>query len=312
LKAPDTLVFHSDVNEFAAWNAALSAELPDLRIEEAHACTDRAAARYALVWDPPRGFFARFPGLRLVINLGAGVDALVTRTDLPDVPITRISDPAMARMMAGYVLFAVLRYARDIPAFEQAQRARRWQHIHPREPATIRVSMLGLGELGAEAAKEIARYGFTVSGWSQTPKRIEGVRCTSGPAALAPLLAQTDILVIMLPLTPQTRGLIGRAELAMLPPGACLINVARGPIVDEAALTDSLAGGTLAAATLDVFEREPLAPESPLWTMPNVLITPHLASMSSPVTAAPQIAANIRRIRAGAAPLNAVRPERGY
>nr|WP_128561026.1 glyoxylate/hydroxypyruvate reductase A [Methylobacterium crusticola] len=308
----ESLVFFSTGDSFAPWREALAAALPDLAVERHGAVADPARVRYALVWQPPRGFFAAYPNLRLVTNLGAGTDALLGRDDLPAVPVARLSDPEMGRMMAGYVLFAVLRYARDIPLLEAAQRERRWAYRAPREARSVRVGVLGLGELGAAAALELARQGFAVSGWSRTPKALPGVRSVAGDDALPGFLAQTEILVVMLPLTPGTRGLLDAARLALLPAGAKVINVARGPILDEAALLDGLASGRLGGATLDVFATEPLPPDHPLWTAPNVLITPHLASIGLPGSAAPQVADNIRRLRAGRPIRHAVDPARGY
>lgn len=311
----DALVFYSEVDPPEPWVEALSAALPDLDVRIAApggaVAGDPADVRYALVWKPPHGFFAQFPKLALVINLGAGVDALVARDDLPKVPITRLVDPNMTRMMAGYVLMAVMRHARDIPAFEAAQRERRWHYIHPRNPEEIRVGILGLGELGAAAARELARQGFDVRGWSRGPKAIDGVAAIHGLDGLDGFIADTEILVAMLPLTPDTRGLLDARRLGLLPHGAKFVNVARGPVVDEAALVAALASGAIAGATLDVFETEPLPQASPLWAMPQVLITPHLASVPIPRSAAAQIAANIRRIRAGEA-VSGVDPARGY
>lgn len=308
----ESLVFYSEYDEPAAWTEALAAHLPDLDIRVYPDVGAPEAVRYALVWKPPQGFLARFPGLRLVVNLGAGVDALLARGDLPDVPITRISDPNMARMMAGYVLFAVLRYARDIPLFERAKRERRWAYVHPREACETRVGVLGLGELGATAAAELVRHGFDVRGWSRSPKSLAGVSCVHGKDALPRFLSELDIAVVMLPLTPETRRLLGRDMLSALPAGAKLINVSRGAVVDEQALLEALKSGHIAEATLDVFETEPLPPEHPFWTMENVLITPHLASVALPRSAAQQIAENIRRVRSGREVLNRVDPRRGY
>ncbi|WP_228261732.1 2-hydroxyacid dehydrogenase [Klebsiella pneumoniae] len=286
--------------------------MPGVTICRAETVQKPDEVHYALAWKPPRGFFAPYRNLRLLVNLGAGVDSLVGRNDLPDIPIIRLSDPDMARMMASYVLFAVLRYARDIPAFERAQRERRWRYLHPRAPAGIRVGVLGLGELGAYAARELARQGFDVRGWSRSKKEIAGIRCSSGLASLDDFLSQSDILVVMLPLTPHTTSLLSAERLARLPQGAAFINVSRGAIVDQAALTDALRSGQIAEATLDVFDREPLPPHDPLWQMDNVLITPHLASVAIPTSAARQVAENIQRAARGEPVTNQVFPERGY
>ncbi|MFG1463907.1 glyoxylate/hydroxypyruvate reductase A [Xanthobacter sp. DSM 24535] len=306
------LVFYSGVDIAAPWAEALRAHMPDLDVRIAPDTGDPAEVRYTLVWKPPHGFFQQFPNLELVVNLGAGVDALVARDDLPDVPITRVSDPDMGRMMASFVLFAVLRHARNIPTFERAQKEHRWHYVHPRTADEITVGVLGLGELGAMAAQEVARQGFNVRGWSRSPKDLPGITCFHGIDSLESFLGECEILVVMLPLTGETRGLIDEKRLSQLPHGAKFINVARGPIVDEPALIAALQSGQIGEATLDVFAHEPLPPESPLWAMDNVLITPHLASIAIPKSAAAQIAENIRRVREGREVLNRVDPSLGY
>jgi glyoxylate/hydroxypyruvate reductase A len=308
----DAVVFYSKLDDPVAWRKALQAELPDLTFYIAPDVDDHAAVRHALVWKPPAGFFAAFPNLALVVNLGAGVDSLVARDDLPDVPISRLSDDGMVSLMTSYVLFAVIRYARDIPAFERAQRRREWHYIHPRALSSIKVGVLGLGELGAAAAAALAQTGFDVTGWARTEKQIPGVRCVAGRSMLDSVIGQSETLVILLPLTPDTRGLIGARELALMRPGAKLINAARGAIVDEPALIAALRSGQVGEATLDAFVVEPLPPEHPLWTMENVLITPHLASITIPDGAAHDVAESIRRVRSGQPPLHAVNRARGY
>jgi glyoxylate/hydroxypyruvate reductase len=308
----DAVVFYSQFDDPVAWQKALQAELPDLGFHVHPDAGDPQAVRYALTWKPPAGFFAAFPNLALVVNLGAGVDSLVARDDLPDVPISRLQDDGMVSLMTSYVLFSVLRYARDIPAFERAQRRREWHYIHPRPLSAIKVAVLGLGELGAAAAAALAHTGLDVTGWARTQKTIAGVRCVAGRAALDDVLAQNEIVVILLPLTPETRGLIGARELALMPAGAKLINAARGAVIDEPALLDALRAGHIAAATLDAFTVEPLPPAHPFWGMENVLITPHLASITVPEQAARDVAESIRRVRSGQAPLHAVDARRGY
>lgn len=308
-----TLAFYSNFDDFNTWKNALQAQLPSLEVVHSSAIDRPQDIHYAMVWKPPEGFFQQMPNLRLIINLGAGVDSLVGRRDLPqNVPITRITDPQMSRMMAGYVLFAVLRHAREIPFFEQAQRLGEWAYRHPRAPGETTVAVLGLGQLGATAAHELQRQGFRTLGWSRSPAHIEGVGCFAGMEALDAVISQADIVVLMLPLTPQTNKLFDRERLERMRPGAAFVNVARGALVDQAALTDLLRSGHIGAATLDVFEREPLVAGDPLWSMPNVLITPHLASVAIPSSSARQIAANILRVAAGESPDNMIDPTRGY
>ena len=308
----EALVFYSLTDDPAAWRDALKDELPDLDFRLSSAPGDTSEIRYALVWKPPQGFFAPYPHLRLVTNLGAGVDEIVGRTDLPDIPICRLSDPGMVQLMTGYVVFAVLRYARDMHTFERSSARGEWEFIHPRPLPEIRVGVLGLGELGAAAAVALANLGFTVSGWSRTQKRLANVNCVSGPEALDGFLGTNEILVNMLPLTQETRGLLDKRRLALLPKGVKFINVSRGDVVDEAALIEALRSRHIAEATLDVFVKEPLPEGHPLWSLDNVLITPHVGSNTIPRMAARDVAESIRRIRKGEEPLHRVSPQRGY
>jgi glyoxylate/hydroxypyruvate reductase A len=308
----EAVVFYSAFDDPVAWRRALLAELPDLDFRVAPEVGEPDDVRYVLAWKPPPGFFAPFRNLKLVVNLGSGVDSLVGRDDLPEVPISRLSDAGMVSLMTSYVLFAVIRYARDFHHFERAQRRGEWNYIHPRALGTFRVGVLGLGQLGGAAARALAGVGFNVRGWSRTPRSIEGVKCVAGLDSLDGFLAETDILAIMLPITPETRGLLDGRRLGLLPQGAKLINVSRGAVVDEPALITALRSGRIGEATLDVFAVEPLPAGHPLWTMENVLITPHLASITVPEDAARDVAESIRRVRSGAPPLHLVDPRRGY
>jgi glyoxylate/hydroxypyruvate reductase A len=308
----DALIFYSDFDDPVAWKKTLTAELPDLDFHTDPDAVDPATVHYALAWKPPAGFFAHFPNLRLVTNLGAGVDSLVGRDDLPDVPISRLSDTGMVSLMTSYVVFSVIRYARDIHIFERAQRRGEWKYVHPRALSDIRVGVLGLGELGGPAALALAQLGFDVRGWSRSPKTIPGVRCAAGIDALDDFLRETEILVILLPLTPETRGLLDARRLSLLPAGAKLVNASRGAVIDEPALIAVLQSGQIAEATLDVFAVEPLPKGHPFWRMENVLITPHLASITVPEAAAREVAESIRRVRSGLPPLHRIDPRRGY
>jgi glyoxylate/hydroxypyruvate reductase A len=241
------------------------------------------------------------------------VDSIVKDRSLPaGIPIVRIADPEMSRMMAQFVLAAVLRHYRDFVSFARAQKERRWHYIHPREAPSCGVGVMGLGNLGATAASELARQGFKVSGWARSPKKLEGVESFHGREGFAPFLAKSEILVVMLPLTPETEGILDAKAISLLPPGAKIINVGRGKLVDEEALISALRSGHVAEATLDVFQTEPLPAESPLWDFDQVLVTPHLASVAIPRTAALQVAENLRRLSSGEPLLNVVDPMRGY
>ena len=307
------LLFYSKFDDPAEWGSHLCEAVPGLDFRVWPDVGDPADIVAALVWKAPEGELRKFPNLRQIINLGAGVDSIVKDRSLPpSIPIVRIADPEMARMMAQYVLAAVLRHHRDFVAFARVQKERRWHYLHPRETATCSVGIMGLGNLGATAAAELVRQGFRVSGWARSAKKIEGVQSFHGASGLTPFLASSEILVVMLPLTPATESILNRETLGLLPRGAKLINVGRGNLIDETALIEAIRSGRIAEATLDVFRTEPLQPDSPLWDFDQVLITPHLASVAIPRTAARQIAENLRRADAGEPLLNVVDPQRGY
>ena len=307
------LLFYSEYDDPADWGKHLREAIPGLDFRVWPEVGDPGEIDAAIVWKAPQGELRKYPNLKLIINLGAGVDSIVQDRSLPaGIPIVRIADPDMSRMMAQFVLAAVLRHYRDFVSFARAQKTRKWHYLHPREAPTCSVGVMGLGNLGATAASELARQGFKVAGWARSPKAIEGVESFQGPAGLAPFLARTEILAVMLPLTPETESILDAKALAMLPRGAKIINVGRGRLVDEDALIAAIRSGHIAEATLDVFRTEPLPADSPLWDFDQVLVTPHLASVAIPRTAARQVAENLRRVKAGEPLINVVDPQRGY
>ncbi|MFC5386170.1 2-hydroxyacid dehydrogenase [Aquamicrobium segne] len=306
------LVFYSKFDDPDEWTQALRAYLPDLDIRVYPDVGNPSDVLYALAWQPPEGFFKSFENMKLVVNLGAGVDSLVGRNDLPDLPICRLSDDGMLALMRSYVTFAVIRYARDMPAFEAAKRRKEWHYIHPTPLDQIKVGVLGLGTLGSEVAQGLAQTGFDVRGWDLSPKNLPAVKTVCDPEQWTSFLGDLDILVNMMPLTPKTRGLIDASVFAALKPGTNFINASRGDVVDEAALIDALRSGQVGGATLDVFIKEPLEPDHPFWEMENVYITPHLASITVPTSAAKNVAENIRRVNAGLEPLHQVNPKAGF
>jgi glyoxylate/hydroxypyruvate reductase len=313
MSGPGAMLFYSKFDDAEDWRDSMRRALPGLDFRIWPDAGDAAEIESALVWKAPPGEMRKYPNLKLIVNIGAGVDYILKDATLPQaVPIMRIVDPEMNRMMAQYVLLAVLRYHRDFPALEKAQRERRWTYIHPREAAATSVGIMGLGHLGTLAATELLRQGFRVSGWSRTPKTVEGVASFHGAGRLKEFLARSQILVLMMPFTPETDGIVGRDVLYALPRGAKLVNVGRGQLVDDDALIAAIRDGQIGAATLDVFRAEPLPPDHPYWGMEQVTITPHLASIAVPHSAASQIAENLRRLRAGQGLLNVVDRARGY
>jgi glyoxylate/hydroxypyruvate reductase A len=308
-----SLVFYSSVDNADDWATALAVADPSLAFHAWPQCGPAAEVEAVLAWKAPPGFYRQFPNLKLIINLGAGVDSIVRDQTLPPgVPVTRISDPEMGRMMSQYLLTCVLRHFREFGTFERARTRREWTYRHPRETRDCTVGMMGLGQLGAMAATEFVRQGFRVLGWSRTPKALPGVETFAGLDELPAFLARSEICVMLLPLTAETENLMTAERFAQLPRGAKFVSAGRGRSVDEAALVDALRRGHIAEATLDVFHEEPLPPEHPLWDFPQVLITPHLASVAIPRTAAAQIVGNLERVRRGERPANEVDPRRGY
>jgi glyoxylate/hydroxypyruvate reductase len=306
------LLFLSFEDPAEAWREALLAAIPDLDFRIWPAAGDPAEIDVALVWQPPPGEFARYPNLRAILSLGAGIDGLLAQPGLPDVPIARMVDPSLTRAMTEYVLLATLRHHRQFDHFEREQRAARWSFALAPQPAERRIGVMGLGVLGSAAAACLVAQGFPVAGWSRAAKQLPGIETFAGQAGFAAFLARTDILVCLLPLTRDTAGLLNAATFAGLPRGSYLINVARGAHLVEADLLAALDSGQLAGATLDVFREEPLPPDNPLWRNPKVLITPHVASYASALTAAEGVADNIRRARAGEKLLHQVDRSRGY
>jgi glyoxylate/hydroxypyruvate reductase A len=278
---------------------------------------DSAAVRYAAVWKPRAGELAAFPNLRVIFNLGAGVDALIADASLPKLPIVRVAVDDLTKRMTEYVVLHVLAHHRQEIYLRESQREKRWKPKYQWPASAVSVGIMGFGNLGASAAEALKILGFKVSGWSRSAKNIEGVSCFHGADGLEPFLESTNILVCLLPLTAETRRILDRRLFALLgrdsPLGApVLINAGRGGLQNEAELLQCLNDGTLGAATLDVFETEPLPADSPFWTHPKVWLTPHNAADTDPDAISKYVAAQIERHEAGHALQNVVDLKRGY
>lgn len=307
------LLFLSEADPVEDWRNALLAEMPDLDFRIwPDLVGDPAEIDIALVWRPPPAELARYPNLKAILSLGAGIDAFMQDETLPDVPLARMVDPSLTRTMADYVLLATMRHHRQFDLFEREQRAGRWTFVFPSSVEERRVGVMGLGVLGECATRRLSGHGFDVAGWSRSAKSIDGVRTFHGKDQLAAFLQHTEILVCLLPLTDETSGILDAALFAQLPKDACLINAARGAHLVEADLIQALDRGQLAGATLDVFETEPLPTESLLWRHERVLITPHVASYCVPKTAAKGVVDNIRHALAGKRLTHQVDRSKGY
>jgi glyoxylate/hydroxypyruvate reductase A len=267
----------------------------------------------ALAWKAPHGVLATFPNLRLICSLGMGVDHLLQDPQLPrSVPIARLVDGNMVEQMSEYVLYGVLHFHRRFDVYAQYQREKRWEELPLPHTALRRVGIMGIGEIGSDIARKLAGLGFPVRGWSRSLREIPGVECYAGERQLPEFLVGLDVLVSVLPLTQETSGIVNTGLLAQLAAGAYFINVARGGLVVEDDLLAALDSGQLGGALLDVTAIEPLPSASRLWTHPRVLLTPHIAGLTNPLTAVHPIADNIRRVAEGRPILHLVDPGRGY
>ncbi len=278
---------------------------------------DPASVHYVLAWAPPPEAFVGLPNLRAIFSLGAGVDHILGKAALPDVPVVRIVDPDLTMRMTEWVTLQVLLHHRRQLAYLRQQADRRWHEIRQPVAKDVRVGLMGLGELGQAAARVLMALGFDVAGWSRTPKALDGLTTFSGETGLTPFLARTDILVVLLPLTPETRGILNRDLFRRLAQdgalgGAVLINGGRGGLQVQADIIAALDDGALIGASLDVFEKEPLAATSLLWSHPNVVITPHVAATSDASVLADGIYRAVLAFEAGQPLENLVDPERGY
>jgi glyoxylate/hydroxypyruvate reductase len=262
-------------------------------------------------WNDPT---VRPEDVRYVFSSGAGVDHVTRVADWPrHVPLVRMGGEETVQRMGEYIVWACLSLLRETRHFALAQAEARWAHKECAFSAPQRrVGIMGLGNLGAAAARMLQGLNFPVQGWSRSPKDISGVRSFTGEAGLAEFLASTDILVCLLPATPETAGLIDARLLAQLPPGAALVNAGRGAHVVEADLLAALDSSHLAAAVLDVFAQEPLPAENPLWHHPRVTVTPHVASMANRRDRAIYVAQCIAAQEAGRPLPNVYDPEKGY
>lgn len=293
-----------------AWRDALASRLPQARL---HVGADAPPCDYAVLWKPPAAFFARQPRLKAMFSLGAGVDSLLSMPALPrDVPLVRMEDAGMADQMVEYALYVALREFRRMPEYESAQAAGRWTPRHARVRGDFSIGVLGLGVLGGEVARALAAFGFDVAGWSRAPRTLDGVRCEHGPEGLDAVLVRSRVLLLFLPRTPATEAVLDAARLARLPAGAAVVNLARGELIDDAALLEALDRGHVARAYLDVFAHEPLPVDHRYWHHPGVHITPHVAALTDVAIASAQVADKIRRFEAGQAVGGIVDPGRGY
>lgn len=268
---------------------------------------------FILCWKHPHGILKKYPNLKCISSLGAGVDSLLNDPDLPlNIPIVRIVDPELAMAMSEFVIGIVLNYIRALTHYTKEQDQKSWKPRSFKIAKNISIGIMGLGVLGQDLGTKLYQLGFNVNGWAVSPKNIEGIKVYNGDKELEAFLSTSEILICLLPLTDKTSGILNKSNLKKLPDGAYLINVARGEHVVDDDLIEMIDKEKLSGACLDVFRTEPLPEDHPFWTHPNIMITPHIASLTNPKSVAPQIIENYRRVKSGQTLLNQVSIESGY
>jgi glyoxylate/hydroxypyruvate reductase A len=307
-----TFLYKANAVRGQEWARHFAVHAPDLRFRVWPDIGDPKDVRYLAMWVPPENMAATFPNLELAFSVGAGVDQFDFSQLPPHVPLVRMLEPGIAESMIEYVTMAVLALHRDLPRYIAQQREQVWREIQIIAAEKRRVGVMGLGQLGQASLERLKVFNFPLAGWNRSPRAIDGVTCYAGAEALPEFLARTDILVCLLPLTDETRGILNRDLFAQLPPGAQLAHCGRGGHLVEADLLAALESGQLSAAVLDVTPQEPLPVGHPFWTHPQILVTPHIASMTRPETAVDFVLETIARHRRGEPLPGLVDRSRGY
>lgn len=307
-----TVLYKANVVRGAEWATFFAERAPHLPFRLWPDIGDPRDVRYLVAWVPPEDILTTFPNLELVFSVGAGVDQF-DATKLPaHIPLVRMLEPGIAETMVEYVTMAVLGLHRDLLQFINQQKAQVWREIRITPAKRRRVGVIGLGQLGQAVLERLNAFEFPLLGWNRSPREIAGVACYAGTDTLPNFLAQSDILVCLLPLTDETRGILNADLFARLPRGAGLVNVGRGSHLIDADLLAALDSGALSGAVLDVTDPEPLPAGHPFWSHPRILLTPHNASMTSPDTAVDFVLDVIARHRRGEELPGLVDRRRGY
>ncbi|WP_186088761.1 2-hydroxyacid dehydrogenase [Burkholderia gladioli] len=307
-----SFLYKADPVRGAQWARRFATLAPELPFRIWPDIGDPESVRYLAAWQPPEDPLALLPNLEIVFSVGAGIDQFDLSRVPAHIPIVRMIEPGIVEGMVQYVTQAVLSIHRDLFDYAAQQGAQVWREKPVRAAAETRIGVLGLGTLGQAVLDMLRRFGFPCAGWSRTPRALDHIECYAGEASLDTFLARTDILICLLPLTDDTRGLLGQRVFDALPVGASLVQVGRGPQLDAAALLAALDSGPLDSAILDVTDPEPLPAGHPFWTHPRIRLTPHIASATRPDTAVDAVLANLARHRAGQPMIGLVDRARGY
>jgi len=295
------------------WTIPLQQALPEIELFHWQPDAPTRGAEAAIVWNPPADLLRQEPGVRTLLNLGAGVDALLRLEGLSDdIQVVRLEDAGMAVQMAEYAAHALVRAAREFDHYEEFQKTAQWRRLPDIRRRDWPVGVLGMGVMGIKVAQVLAALDYPVAGWSRSAKSLPGVASYAGDEGLPAFLARTRVLVNTLPLTDQTRNFLSRETLGQLLPGGYLINMARGEHLVEEDLLDLLDSGHMGGATLDVFRTEPLPPDHPFWRHPRITVTPHIAAASLREESIAQIVRNVGRLLRGEPLSGVVSRRRGY
>lgn len=307
-----TFLYKGDAHRGRVWAEHFARQLPHLPFRTWPEIGDASQVRFLAAWEPPAGIAQAFPKLEILFSTDAGVDQFDFAALPADLRVVRMIEPGLVACMTEYVCWAALSLHRQAPLYMRQQRRGKWKE-HPVRPAhTRRVGVMGMGTLGRAALAQLRQLGFDCAGWNRSPRNEPGVACFAGDAQLEPFLARTDILVCLLPLTPQTHGILSQRVFAALPEGAAVVNAGRGGHLVQHDLLDALESGRVSAAILDVCDPEPLPQGHAFWNHPSVWLTPHVASATQAETSAEAIVHNLRRHEAGLPLEGSVDRARGY
>lgn len=308
----DVFLYKSDPVRGLRWAEVFRQRAPQIDFRIWPDIGDAARVRFLAAWEPPADLATTFPNLEVLFSSGAGVDQFDWGALPADLPVVRMIEPGIVSGMVEYVTHAVLGLHRDMPQYRRQQREGVWKPLPVRPASERRVGVLGLGSLGQAVLAQLAPLGFDCAGWSRSRRTVDGVATYAGADELDAFLARTDVLICLLPLTEETRGFLNAGVFEQLPRGAALVHVGRGPQLVEQALLAALESGQLTEAVIDVTDPEPLPAGHAFWTHPRIQLTPHIASMTQPHSAAEAVLDNLRRFEAGEAMAGLVDRSKGY
>lgn len=307
-----SIVFNHNPERALIWQKCFAEHLPEMPFHIWPQTGPLEDVRYVAAWKLPGGLLPKLPNLEVLFSVGAGIDQLDLTTMPAHVKLVRMIEPGLVDGMIEYVLWAVLSLHREMFRYARQQRAHDWNPSYNRPAGLYRVGMMGLGELGSAVIEKLAALGYDCRGWSRRPHDVPGVKTFAGAQERDAFLAETDILICLVPLTEATRGILNADLFSRLPRGASIINVGRGGHLVQDDLLAALDSGQLSQAVLDVMTPEPLPAYHPFWSHPSIALTPHIASAAQPETAALQVIGNIRRYEVGQAMIGEVDTRLGY